>query len=225
MSKKPFLVSVLLWVCASGAYAINVGVLTTEIQDTEFFVVKEIKNQESVAKFVTTKVIEVDNPKSLAPVLGGAPDVLVSPATLLVGPKKSASVKIYYNGAKDDRERYYQLIFVEQSMSKATDLTAKASIEAKQKISIATILVARPRVLDFKYEVDGKGAIKNVGNSFMQTVAIGQCAGDTADGLTPCASEEFILPGERVDFSKKFKVFDGYGIWHGLKYEFIAGGE
>ncbi|WP_293934720.1 hypothetical protein [Iodobacter sp.] len=205
------------------ASAINVGVLTTEIQDDQFFVAKEIKNQESVAKFVTTKVIEVDNPKSMVP-LSTPAQVLVSPATLLVGPNKNANLKVYYQGEADDKERYYQLFFIEQNMSKASHLTESTSIDAQQKISIGTVLVVRPRKINFKYEVNGKGLLKNTGNTFIQALAIGKCSEEGKKNaiLTSCSRDDFLLPGESVDFSKKMDIFEGYGLWRGMKYKYIA---
>lgn len=213
--------SVFFLLFAGAAQAINVGVLTTEIQDKETFVIKEIKNQEAIAKFVTTKVVEIDNPKSLNAIVGGAPQILISPATLLVSPGKTANIKIYYQGPKDGKERYYQLVFVEQNMSKTTQLKEGASLQANQKISIATVLVVRPRVMNFSYKTDGKGQISNTGNTFIQAVAIGHCAEKESSKTTPCTLEDFILPGKNADFTKSFKKFDGYGIWQGLKYDYI----
>jgi Mat/Ecp fimbriae periplasmic chaperone len=221
LDKIKYIGGLLLGLVSVSACAINVGALTTEIQDDQVFVVKDLKNQEKIAKFVTTKVVEIDNPKSLNPVLGGAPQVLVSPATLFIGPGKSSSVKVYYQGPQDGKERYYQLVFSEQSMSRPSPQNEGASIEAKQKISIASILVVRPRDIKFKYQVNGKGEIKNTGNTFIQTVAVGQCAVEGKNETTPCTKEDFILPGQSADFSKKFKVFEGYGFWRGMKYEFV----
>ena len=221
MNKNKFIAATFLSGISCLAQSIDVGSLTLELQENESFVVKNLNNKEKVGKLVTTKVIEVDNPKSLTPISDTTPTVLVSPATLLIGAEGESNVKVFYNGPEDDKERYYKLIFVEQTMSVPGLAEEFISAQAKQIISIATVLVVRPRKLDWAYKMDGKGEITNTGNSFIHTVAMGKCEEEGKDEPVACTKEGFVLPGESIDFSKKMQAVDGIGLWRGMKYEFI----
>lgn len=205
--------------------AIHVGALTTVLESGDSFVSKAFGNQDKVAKFVNVSIIPVDNPKNMKPLQRGAPELLVSPATQVIGPNKTANVKLYYQGPVDGKERYYQLRFSEQDLPALTQLTNQTSLKTKRQITINTVLVVRPRQAEFTYEVNGKGKMSNTGNTFIRMLTSGQCSNSGSKQLETCSRYAFLLPGESVDFSKHFKKFDGYGVWRGSEYIHIPAQE
>ncbi|AOI60896.1 fimbria/pilus periplasmic chaperone [Burkholderia diffusa] len=223
MKNLKILVLAVAAACVSPAGAIGIGSLTTEMQEKEFYVVKQIQNDDSVAKFVSTEVQQVSDPKTLKVLPAQRKDVLVSPATVFLPPHQKADVKIYYQGERDDKERYYQLSFIEQSVSSESQLKGGVSVSAKQRIRLSSILVVRPRAIRFTFEQDGKGNVRNTGNTFIHVTATGKCEEKGNQDPQACSRSAFLLPGETMDMSKRsgIRTLDGVGIWKGTDYQYF----
>ncbi|KUY55239.1 MULTISPECIES: fimbria/pilus periplasmic chaperone [unclassified Burkholderia] len=208
---------------AQHASAIGIGSLTTEMQENEFYVVKQIKNDDSIAKFVSTEVQEITNPRQLTVLQEQKKDVLISPATVFLPPHRTADVKIYYQGKRDDKERYYQLSFVEQAVSSQANISDGVSLSAKQRIRLSSILVVRPRTIHFKFENDGNGRVKNIGNTFVHVTATGKCEEKGATEPKACSRSTFLLPGESGDMRKEKGLvsLQGIGVWKGSEYQYF----
>ncbi|WP_155740326.1 hypothetical protein [Burkholderia territorii] len=203
--------------------AIGIGSLTTEMQEKEFYVTKQIRNDDSVAKFVSMEVHQVNNPRQLEILPHQKKDVLVSPGTVFLPPHQKADVKIYYQGLKDGKERYYQLSFIEQSVASDSQLKEGISVSAKQRLRLSSILVVRPREIHFSYDHDTKGRVHNRGNSFVHVTATGKCAEKGSHEPQACTRNMYLLPGESADMSREqgMQSLGGIGIWKGNDYQYF----
>ncbi|KVG36036.1 hypothetical protein [Burkholderia diffusa] len=203
--------------------AIGIGSLTTEMQEKEFYVAKQIRNDDSVAKFVSMEVRQVNNPRQLEILPQQKNDVLVSPGTVFLPPHQKADIKIYYQGLKDDKERYYQLSFIEQSVASDSQLKEGISVSAKQRLRLSSILVVRPRVIQFAYDHDAKGRVHNRGNSFVHVTATGRCTEKGHHEPQACTRNMYLLPGESADMSREqgMQSLGGIGVWKGNDYQYF----
>ncbi|WP_155627745.1 hypothetical protein [Burkholderia territorii] len=223
MKLKTILIAALAASSTTQVSAIGIGSLTTEMQESEFYVVKQIKNDDSVAKFVSFQIKQVNNPRQLKILSVQKNDVLVSPATVFLPPKRSADVKIYYQGLRDNNERYYQLSFIEQSVSSQSNISDGVSLSARQRLRLSSVLVVRPRLIRFKYEQDDHGRVRNVGNTFVQVTATGSCKEKQSSEPHPCSRSIFLLPGESSDLRKEKDIvsIQGVGVWKGTDYNYF----
>lgn len=223
MKNLNILMTACVMVCSLPAHAIGIGPLTTEMQEKEFYVAKQIQNDDAVAKFVSMEVQEVNNPRQLKPLPHQKKEVLVSPGTVFLPPHQKADVKIYYQGPKDDKERYYQLSFIEQSVASDSQVKSGISVSAKQRLRLSSILVVRPRAIQFTYDHDNQGRVHNRGNTFVHVTATGKCTEKGHEKPQACSRSMYLLPGETADMSKEkgMQKLEGVGVWKGHDYKYF----
>ncbi|KVQ47740.1 hypothetical protein WK03_11070 [Burkholderia cepacia] len=205
------------------AWSIGIGSITTEMQEKQFYVTKDVSNDSPVAKFVTVEVHQVDNPFDMKAMSKQHKDVLVSPATLFLPPHQTRGIKLYYQGERDATERYYALSFIEQSLTSVSETKTGASVSAKQRVRLSSVLVVRPRIIRFTFEQDGNGEVRNTGNTFLHVTATGKCMEPGQKALQPCSPSQFLLPGESGDMrrSKDLRELYGVGVWKGDDYRYF----
>ncbi len=157
------------------------------------------------------KVIPVENEQ----------EIMVTPSNLILPGNGKDVFRIFYSGPKDNKERYYRLVWrdnpvAEEGLSK----TSKAA-SATTSATISTILVITPREDNFNYEYRD-GVIYNRGNSSFRVVAFGPCKNPQVDKdkNKGCRERYYVMPGLGVHLkfvdinNKKLSI----GIWHNEEY-------
>ncbi|HIF9173746.1 TPA: hypothetical protein ACX6PS_002430 [Photobacterium damselae] len=206
--------SILCLVLSFQSYAVNVGSITSFIDSKSDTVVKEIANESKEARLILVKVIEIDEPTNKGTVINNNPkNLLLSPSKVILPADTKEKIKFFYNGPKDDKERYYRIIWTDSNISNKSDKsTSKKKAFATTTAVISTILVVTPRKEEFKYSLSNNVLI-NQGNSSYHVVAYGQCIKDKKE---KCKEDYYDLPGTKRTF-KNIDLNDKQsfiGIWH-----------
>ncbi|ELW9553335.1 fimbria/pilus periplasmic chaperone [Klebsiella aerogenes] len=219
---KNWLLMVFLLILGSRAMAINVGAITESMPSSQSMISKEISNTVDVARLVSLNVERISSPLEQGKVIPmeSQNEIMVTPANLILPGKAKEVFRIFYAGPKDDRERYYRLIWqdnpvVEEGNSKSTK-TAMATTSA----TISTLMVVTPRKenLEYRYE---SGVISNLGNSSFRVVASGPCILKTTGVENKmCRERYYVMPGLAVHL--KFVDYQlnksSIGIWFDKNY-------
>ncbi|WP_193138684.1 EcpB family pilus assembly chaperone [Klebsiella aerogenes] len=219
---KYWLLMVSLLIFVSRAMAINVGTITESMPSSKSMISKEISNTVDVARLVSLNVERISSPLEQGRIIPmeAQNEIMVTPANLILPGKAKEVFRIFYAGPKDDRERYYRLIWqdnpvVEEGNSKSTK-TAMATTSA----TISTLMVVTPRKENFKYRYES-GVISNIGNRSFRVVASGPCIIKSPEGENKmCRERYYVMPGLAVHL--KFVDYQlnksSIGIWHDKNY-------
>lgn len=180
----------ILTATGSEATAVYFSSYIYEMMSNENFISKVVSNDTNTLNIYHISAYEIDKPGKGGEniIYNKNRDLIYTPLQLKIEPKSNDFFKILYIGPKDDRERYYRVLFQE------TPLVALKNNKTTffPKVSLSTILIVRPRVQKFKYEVDEeKGIIKNTGNTFFRVIIHQGCEGKDED-----ANQFYMLPGE-----------------------------
>ncbi|WON76152.1 hypothetical protein [Serratia sp. UGAL515B_01] len=216
------LISSVLFTC-SYANAINVGAITSIITPGQNFIAKEVINTVNEARLVSLRVERISSPIEGGKVIPmeSKQEIMVTPSNMILSGNRKDVFRVFYEGKKDDKERYYRLVWsdhpvLEEGQSK-TQKTASATTSA----TISTILVVTPRQDKFNYQYRD-GVVYNTGNSVFRVVAFGPCKNiqTSEDKKKNCRERYYVMPGlgvylKFVDVNnKKHSV----GIWHNEDY-------
>ncbi|MFC0226665.1 EcpB family pilus assembly chaperone [Serratia aquatilis] len=203
--------------------AINVGAITSMMAPDQNILAKEVINTVDDARLVSLGVERISSPMeggTVIPMVSKL-ELMVTPSNLILPGKGKDVFRVFYAGPKDDKERYYRLVWrdnpvVEEGLSK----TRKAAT-ATTSATISTILVVAPRQNNFNYQYRD-GVVYNSGNSSFRVVAFGPCKQlqKNQDGSKGCRERYYVMPGLGVHLkfvdvnNKKLNV----GIWHNEDY-------
>lgn len=197
----------LIFFCAclanKSCFAIDIGGLTSVIQENEEFISKVIMNNTENTQFYRLEAYVIDNPK----VIGT--ESIIRDGQLLFSPKKFSLssgekkiIKFYYNGPKDNVERYYKVLFKELAPPSVRDnKITKLGATFYMTVSVEGFIVVRPRMLNFDYSYDKKNSIlTNKGNSYFEVIQKNSCTQpddkSMSRHLLPNESIKIIPPGE-----------------------------
>lgn len=172
MQNRLFSLSFLIMLCLSPiTHAISIGDLTFSMDSEEQFVAKKVLNNNDSARLYQVSVTGIDRPggKEIRsrPADG---ELLFSPSQLTLQAGEGENFKFYYNGIKDDRERYYRVSFREiPSYSQVVRRKVDNVVSMAPVVVVDAILVVRPRQINFKWNIDQRtGAISNTGNTWFK---------------------------------------------------------
>ncbi|XDZ50312.1 hypothetical protein AB8Q18_08900 [Neisseriaceae bacterium CLB008] len=206
-----------VWAVSALAQAISVGEITALIHTDQTMLAKEIENTVDGARLVSLSIERISSPMEggEALPLSSASEILSTPANLILPGKGKDVFRIFYDGPKDDQERYYRLNWQDNPVQEdGLSKSAKAAT-ATTSASIGTILVVAPRQETFDYEYQN-GAVYNRGNVTFRVVAFGPCKTPNPSGQKTCHERYYVMPGVGVKLKfgnltdKKAHV----GIWH-----------
>lgn len=165
-----------------------------EMMSEESFIAKSVLNDTKTSNMYQISSYKIDKPGK-----GGENhqkeqnrDLIYTPVKLKIESGMMDFFKILYIGPKDNKERYYRVVFLETPLTglKANDVKNTSSFFPT--VSMSTILIVRPRQQVFKYELDEKlGVITNTGNTFFRLIIQQGCNGTDDD-----SNQLYILPGE-----------------------------
>ncbi|WP_431225812.1 fimbria/pilus periplasmic chaperone [Serratia sp. L9] len=181
------------------AGAINVGTMTFAMSQDQAFVAKRVLNNNSSARIYQVSIRAIDKPGQQEvrsrPADG---ELLFAPKQLTLQAGQGEYYKFYYQGPKDNKERYYRVAFREvptNTLGVAAQQKAGANLEPI--VVMDTILVVRPRETRFAYQLDKQqGTIKNSGNTFFKFLLKPGCDSRDEEGIT-----EYLRPGDTLSHS------------------------
>lgn len=211
----------LLWL-PMHSQAMNVGEITSFIASSSDALSKEVSNPSKTARLVALSVKRIQSPMEEG---GEIPfeneaEILSTPASLVLPSGAKDNFRIFYQGPRDDQERYYRLAWIDQPVSEYSTSTNTKTGIATTSAEINTLLVVAPRQEKFDYARE-KNIIYNRGNASFRVVAMGQCVDPkrNIDGKG-CRERYYVMPNSNaalmhVDLSHAKSQI---GIWHNQQF-------
>ena len=171
------------------AQAISVGNLTFSLPAEADFASKRVVNNNKSARLYRIAVSAIDRPGGSEvrsrPVDG---ELLFAPRQLVLQAGESEYFKFYYHGPRDNRERYYRVSFREiptRNLTRRSPTGGEVSMEPV--VVMDTILVVRPREVQFKWTVS------NTGNTWFKLLIKPGCDSTEEEG-----DAWYLRPGDVV---------------------------
>ncbi|TLV04802.1 hypothetical protein FE839_23730 [Klebsiella indica] len=185
----------ILWI-APGVQAISVGNLTFSLAADAEFAAKRVVNNNKSARLYRISIVGIDRPGGKEvrsrPADG---ELLFAPRQLTLQAGESEYFKFYYHGPKDNRERYYRVSFREiptRNYVMRTDSGMQISMDPV--VVMETILVVRPRQVQFKWAYDrAAGTVSNTGNTWFKLLIKPGCDTTEEEG-----DAWYLRPGDVV---------------------------
>ncbi|MCC7952645.1 fimbria/pilus periplasmic chaperone [Klebsiella quasipneumoniae] len=178
------------------AQAISVGNLTFSLPAEADFASKRVVNNNKSARLYRITVSAIDRPGGSEvrsrPVDG---ELLFAPRQLALQAGESEYFKFYYHGLRDNRERYYRVSFREiptRNLTRRSPTGGEISMEPV--VVMDTILVVRPREVQFKWSFDkAAGTVSNTGNTWFKLLIKPGCDSTEEEG-----DAWYLRPGDVV---------------------------
>lgn len=183
-----------------------------EMGSKEDFISKYVTNDTDTSNLYNINAYPIEKPSNTNEIRLNINDkeVLYTPLRQTINKKETDIFKIIYRGPKDDKERYYRVVFTEIPLTSFSNQDKNRSSTYIPSTSLSTILIVRPRKPDFQYILDEKqGYIKNTGNTFFRVVIHSGCNGrdDNADQFYMLPGEEYHNISISTD-NRKLLIFD-----------------
>lgn len=217
--KNRILIIGLLLCGISPAMAIDVGDISSFINSDASVLSKEIKNTTDSGRLINIHVERLSSPQEGGEVIPmeSKEELLLTPASVLLPAQTSESIRFFYKGPADDKERYYRIVWFDQALSDAQRSNGVRTAVATASARIGTILVVAPRQVNFRYQYsDGK--MMNTGNATLRILAYGPCL--KAGSGKECKENYFLMPGETRRFNN-VNIADKKGrvaLWQGDQF-------
>lgn len=179
---------------ALSAHAIYLDSTIYEMPSNKSFISKSIYNDSHKQNLYSIAAVKIDKPghggEKSSQISEG--ELLFAPLSFSLAPKSFEFFKIFYRGPEDNKERYYRILFREMPVTLFMDRQNVKESEVVPVIAMDTILIVRPRKLDFKFTIDEQsGVLKNTGNTFFKVIVQKGC-----DSNDDEATMLYLLPGE-----------------------------
>jgi len=132
-------------------------------------------------------------------------ELLFSPKKKVLLPNEWEYFKFYFNGKKDNKERYYRIVISELSLSTFEDEEIKKSTYILPKIGLDTYLIIRPAEIKFDYFFNEK-LLKNTGNTYFRVIIHNSCDDENPSYFYLLPNEEYT--GKRLQSKgNKYIIF------------------
>ncbi|MGP3590109.1 fimbria/pilus periplasmic chaperone [Vagococcus sp. WN89Y] len=160
------------------ASAIYLGNLTFSMPAKSSMVTRYVVNNNKEARVYRVMLRSIDKPGedevNMRPKDG---EILYSPRQITLQPGEGDFFKFHYHGPEDDKERYYRVYFQEiPAQNRTTHRAENSAVSMMPVIVMQTILVVRPRKINFRWEYDKMGSvIKNTGNTWFKLLLKPHC--------------------------------------------------
>ncbi|VUS63625.1 hypothetical protein [Klebsiella spallanzanii] len=209
-----------LFLCGiSPVMAIDVGDISSFINSDASVLSKEIKNTTDSGRLINIHVERLSSPQEGGVVIPmeSKEELLLTPASVLLPAQSSESIRFFYKGPADNKERYYRIVWFDQALSDAQRSNGARTAVATASARIGTILVVAPRKVNFRYQYND-GRIVNSGNATLRILAYGPCL--KAESGKECKENYFLMPGETRRFTN-VNIADKKGrvaLWQGEQF-------
>lgn len=176
------------------AHAVYLESTIFDMPADKAFMSKRIYNDSKKQNLYSISAVKIDKPgpggERRSAITEG--ELLFTPLNFSLAPGSSEFFKIFYRGPADEKERYYRILFRELPVTLFADRKHGKKSEAIPAIAIDTILVVRPRKIDFRFSMDEhNGILKNTGNTFFKVIVHKGCHATDDE-----AEMRYLLPGE-----------------------------
>lgn len=207
--------TLLLWLCCLPltCMAINLGTLTFAMDQDKNFTAKRVLNNNSSARFYQVTIRAIDRPGeheiAARPADG---ELLFAPKQLTLQAGQAEYYKFFYHGPQDNRERYYRVSFREVPTPPPTPLSQQQTSANLEPIMVMdTILVVRPREINFAYKLDSQqGTLTNSGNTFFKLLLKPGCNSSDEEGETFYLRPGDVLTNKAIrQPGEKFIIYSG----------------
>lgn len=192
--------------------AIYVGSLTFSMPPASRMVTKYVINNNKATRLYRVAAVPIDTPgpheNKIQPVDG---QLLFSPRQITLQPGEGDFFKFFYNGPKDNTERYYRIAFEEIPLQNRTNFSNNnGNVSIMPVIVIDTILVVRPRNVDFRWVYDRQaGLFKNSGNTWFRLLIKPNCEATEDESDTWYMRPGDVLQKKRLETSANiFIIYD-----------------
>ncbi len=103
------------------ALALDVGDISSFMNSGSSTLSKEIKNTTDSGRLINIHMERLSSPLDGGKVIpmDKQDEILLTPASLLLPAKASDVIRFFYKGPADDKERYYRIVWFDQSLSDA----------------------------------------------------------------------------------------------------------
>lgn len=221
MKKKHFATLFFPLIATFPTQAINVGEITSIMSSDSVSLAKEIFNNTESARFVSINVERISSPMDEGSVIdmGNNPELLPTPARLILPGQAKENFRFFYKGPEDDKERYYRLYWTDEPVTEFDVSKNKKLGQATTSVIISTILVVTPRLEHLAFKRQGD-MVSNTGNTSFRVISYGPCRDKLKDLGQGCRERYYVMP----DVSVKIKHTDlsskrtRIGIWHGAQF-------
>ncbi len=165
------------------------------IESDEEFASRSFLNDSRSSNVYAVSMYKIDRPgKAEKSDYIESGEVMFAPLKLMVDPGKTDYFKVYYQGPKDDNERYYRIILKETAakFDKSTEDNGKQG-HVFSSVGLDTYVVVRPRNIKFQYDYQqNAGSITNTGNTFFRVLLHTGCDAEDEPAIFD------VLPGETL---------------------------
>lgn len=217
--KKNILILGLYLCSVMPALALDVGNISSFMNSNSSVLSKEIKNTTDSGRLINIHIERLSSPLDNGNVIPmeNQDEILLTPASLLLPAQSSDVIRFFYKGPADDKERYYRIVWFDQSLSDAQHNKATRSAIVTASARIGTILVISPRKVNYRYQYTN-GTLVNTGNATLRILAYGPCIKPTEG--KECKENYYVMPGKKRHFShvnvanKKGRV----SLWQGDQF-------
>lgn len=183
------------------AYALDIGDISSFMYSDSSVISKEIKNSTNTGRLINIRVERITNPLEGGRIIPmeSKNELLLTPGSLLLPANSNETIRFFYNGPTDKKERYYRILWSDQSLSEGKRSNAKRHAVATASALISSILVVAPRKANYEYKYS-TGKITNPGNATLRIIAYGPCLKPT-DGES-CKENYYLMPGKSRTFTR-----------------------
>ena len=179
---KPFFfLKILLLVVLSSlynnAFALYINSDISSMESGQAFFSKPYINDTKETNLYSFSAYQIDKPgnnEQGRPINDG--EILFTPLKKILLPGEQEFFKIFYQGKKDENERYYKITIRETPFDMKNDEEQKKRPLFYPTVSLETYFVVRPEKPDFKYDFSQKdGVLKNTGNTYFRVLLHEDC--------------------------------------------------
>ena len=134
------------------AYALDIGDISSFMYSHSSVISKEIKNSTNTGRLINIRVERITNPLEGGRIIPmeSKNELLLTPGSLLLPANSNETIRFFYNGPTDEKERYYRILWFDQSLSEGKRSNAKRHAVATASALISSILVVAPRKANYE---------------------------------------------------------------------------
>lgn len=183
------------------ASALDIDYISSFLNSDSCVLEKEIRNSSTNDHQVKIKIERISSPLKEGKVIPmNKPDELsLTPNNIIIPANTNQIIYFFYNGEKDDKERYYRIIWLDREIYNVPQNNSMTHAMIKALNKIGTLLVVAPRQVKYEHQYND-GKIVNTGNATFKVLAYGPCLKSISN--TDCRENYFLSPGREIEFSR-----------------------
>jgi hypothetical protein len=161
-----------------------------------------VSNPEAITTVISAKAVEIDSPVTQKPLATAkSSDLLFTPAKQIIRKKSDGKFRFIFNGQRQNKERYFKIIFTETYLNESQTSGDKKSAGGQLAISLPQILIVAPKPVNQQYLLNHNG-LSNTGNVTLLVRANGRCKDKTTGKSTSCNVNYPAMPGQQLSFAQ-----------------------